>query len=276
MQRDEHEMLPLTLRHHARFFSPADMYVIDHASIRNIVPAGISRIFLPGARPYSEEARRDAVAAIASALLRYYDWGVYADCDELLDLDAFSPADLQRHPIVYVAGMAVARVGDGGNARLVGVLDPTMCKPLIFRKVPDWRLGFHGCSSTPQPQLSVPMAHLKYLDLETAAAIAGRRAAAYRAMDAAERQSGIARTWGGAGLSAPAFHQMVASLLRAGAPLEPFSPLASSAVLAAADGHFSAAPDVKAWPVDVTSNFHTALAPVEAPPGRAGMFKLFR
>ena len=274
MQRDEHEMLPITLLHHAQFFLSTDMYVIDHGSSRDIVPEGISRIFLPGTRPYSEKSRRNAVSAIGSALLEYYDWGVYADCDELLDLTAFRTEDLEQQPVIYVAGFAVARVAHGTGTKIVGVLDPTMCKPLIFRQVPDWGLGFHGCSSVPQAQLSVPMAHLKYYDLEMAAAIAERRADAYRTMNTDEKRSGIAQSWGGGRLSASAFHELLASLLAAGDTPPSFAPVASSEVLASNGGYFSAASRVEASPVDLTANFRTVSLPGDAPRDRAGTYRL--
>lgn len=276
MQRDEHEMLPLTLRHHAQFFKPTDMYVIDHGSIRNIVPDGLSRIFLPGTRPYSEKSRRDAVAAIASALLEYYDWGVYADCDELLDLTSFRPEDLEQQPVIYVAGFAVARMAQGTHSKMIGILDPTMCKPLIFRQVPDWGLGFHGCSSVPQSNLSVPMAHLKYFDPGTATAIAERRVATYRTMNTHEKQLGIAQSWSSDGMSASAFLELATSLIRAGGTPRPFAPVASADVLASRNGYFSAAPRVQASPVDLTANFSAVMPPADTARNRNGIFRFFR
>jgi hypothetical protein len=266
MQRDEADMLPLCLGHYGRFFPPSSIYVIDHGSEVDLVPPGVNRIFVPADRPFSEVARKAAVSHIAQALLAYHDWGMYADCDELVDLSAFDLDQLHEHPVLYVAGFAAARLGSAAQPKLVGILDPTECKPLIFRVVPEWAVGFHGSTAPPQAVLSIPMVHMRHFDIAAADRRAIRRKAVYERMDPVERSQGLAGGWGPAAIPAGNFHALLEGLAQANAALAPFAPIPSAQVLASHDDFYAAAAHVEVRPVDLSSRFAHVLQAVRRAP----------
>jgi hypothetical protein len=191
MQYDESMMLPLFLKHYSDYFPPENIFVIDHGSKNNLIPEGFNRIYVPRDRPFSEMARLDLIEKITQGLLNYYDLGIYADCDELIsfrDVDFDSLTDT----VTYVAGFEVFLYK---SSQIIGVLNPYECKPLIFKKPPDWGLGFH-CSNAKPSVLSIPMAHIRYFDKEVARdRLIGRRTVQEN-MDKAEASYGIDGHWG--------------------------------------------------------------------------------
>jgi hypothetical protein len=96
-----------------------------------------------------------------------------------------------------VAGFDVFRREGPDSKKLLGLLSPVECKPLIFRRTPLWSLGFHSSASCAPDALTIPMAHIRYLDKEQARARLLKRKAVYEHhMNEAEKSSGnIAFFW---------------------------------------------------------------------------------
>ena len=163
MQYEEDIFLPIYLRHYLKYFSPENIFVIDHGSSRNIVPQGINRIYIPRDRPFSEKSRLELIKNISQGLLEYYDFGLYTDCDELISLEGISDQALMGNEITYVAGFEVFAAKTENGSRLLGLINPNECKPLIFNQIPAWTAVFH-CSGAIPITLSIPLAHIRYLD----------------------------------------------------------------------------------------------------------------
>ena len=96
MQYNEDIHLSIFLRHYSRFFKPENIYVIDHGSIKNNVPNEYNRIYVPRHKPFSETDRLSLIKGICHGLLPYYDYGVYADCDELINLQGVDSSIFQK------------------------------------------------------------------------------------------------------------------------------------------------------------------------------------
>lgn len=254
MQHNETRMLPIFLSHYARHFEASNIFVVDHGSDANLVPAGVNRLYLPRDRPFSEISRRNAISHFAAGLLEYYDYGVYADADELVDLDRFDPGLLGRTSAVYVAGFNVFSAARNGATRTCGVFDPVLCKPLVFSKVPRWGVGFHGCDVAPLEQLAVPMAHLKFAYPDAYAQTQAARRTVYAQMNAEERRHGIASHWG-AERPYEAFAESTAALLNGTAEVPEFSPLPTAELFDLRHGLHLARPDARRFLVDLTANF---------------------
>lgn len=158
MQYNEEHILPVFLKHYSKYFDKKDIYIIDHGSTIEFDYTGYNVIRVPRDKPFCEQSRLELINNLTTGLLNYYDYGVYADCDELICLDYFSETFDQ--PVHYVVGFDVFKKND----RLYGILDSFRCKPLIFNRPIDWQLGFHGCQYEPESALSIPMAHIRYLD----------------------------------------------------------------------------------------------------------------
>lgn len=266
MQHNETRMLPIFLSHYARHFEASNIFVVDHGSDANLVPAGVNRLYLPRDRPFSEISRRNAISHFAAGLLEYYDYGVYADADELVDLDRFDPGLLGQASAVYVAGFNVFSAARNGATRTYGVFDPVLCKPLIFSKVPRWGVGFHGCDVGPLERLAVPMAHLKFAFPSAYAEIRAARRTVHAQMNAEEKRHGIASHWGAEGLY-EAFARSSAAILNSVAEVAGFSPLPSAGLFGVQQGLHLARPTAPRFLVDLTVNFPSLLRePMPVPP----------
>lgn len=163
MQYNEEHILPLFLKHYEKYFDKKDIYIIDHGSTMNFDYSEYNHIRIPRDKPFSEKSRIELIKNLTTGLLNYYDYGVYADCDELICLDHTEDMILNTgQPIIYVAAFDVFKKDN----KLYGIFDSIGCKPLIFSRPVDWQLGFHGCQYAPDDDLVVPMAHIRYLDEE--------------------------------------------------------------------------------------------------------------
>jgi hypothetical protein len=149
MQYEEKFLLPIFIKHYSQYFPLNCIYVIDHGSSENFAPEGINRIYIPRDRNFSERDRLQLVSNIAHGLLRYYDYGVYADCDELIALSYLNESEFTNNSVVYVCGFDCYLEELSGKKRILGLVNPVICKPLIFRETPNWNQGFH--LSTPHP-----------------------------------------------------------------------------------------------------------------------------
>jgi hypothetical protein len=69
---------------------------------------------------------------------------------------------------------------------LLGLINPNECKPLIFNKTPAWTAGFHCAGAIPK-KLSIPLAHIRYLNPEIALDRLKSRQKVYDKLDSYEK-----------------------------------------------------------------------------------------
>jgi hypothetical protein len=197
MQYNEHLCLPPFLKHYAKYFPRNDIFIIDHGSSSDITPEGYNKIYVPRDRPYSEVSRLRAIKSVTSALLEYFDAGIYVDCDELINLDTYTGIDFVNSPVTHVAGFDVFWDDTPSGRRLLGYLRPNLCKASIFfSKTPNWYLGFHGCEYSPKI-LTIPMAHIRFLFMEESSKRLRERVSVHQSMRPVEKAKGLAAQWGG-------------------------------------------------------------------------------
>jgi hypothetical protein len=198
MQFDEDFLLPIFVEHYAKYVPLKNIYVIDHGSSRDFIPPGVNNIYVPRDRPFSEIDRLALIKHISAGLLKYYDYGVYVDCDELIALEKFCEDKLKDSSVVYVAGFEVYAdrgIGNSGK-QLMGLINPRMCKPLIFRVVPDWVVGFHlSTKQLPADKLEIPMAHVRFLFPEKHRERIMTRRKVFQTMQATEKKAGVDQHW---------------------------------------------------------------------------------
>jgi len=196
MQYEEKFLLPLFIKHYSQFFPLNCIYVIDHGSSQNFVPDGVNRIYIPRDRDFSEVDRLLLVKNIADGLLKYYDYGVYADCDEFIALDYFDEKSLSDFPVAHVCGFECFPEVVDSKERILGLVNPGMCKPLIFKELPNWNCGFHFSDiHHPSLELSIPMAHVRYLFTSQISHRANIRKMVYSSLVSRERAIGFAEQW---------------------------------------------------------------------------------
>ncbi len=227
MQYDERLCLPVFLAHYSRFFPAERIFIIDHGSSSDLVPPGYNTIRVPRTRPYSELSRAQMIRHFSAGLLEYFDCGIFADCDELIDLDGFDARLPGRPAVAYCAGFDVFRHETPQGRRLLGYLSPHLCKPSIFSITPNWAMGFHGADHPPAG-LMRPMAHIRFAFGDRSALRLRERIAVHRAMQAQEKAQGVAAQWGDGDTEFKAFARFVERRLNAGAPIRPFAPVDSS------------------------------------------------
>lgn len=186
MQFEEDIFLPIYLRHYLKYFSPENIFVIDHGSSKNIIPQGINRIYIPRDRPFSEKSRLELIKKVSDGLLEYYDFGVYSDCDELISFEGVNDQALMSREVTYVAGFEVFSAHTDRDSRLLGLLNPCECKPLIFTKTPAWTAGFH-CSGAIPDAITIPLVHIRYLDRASARDRLKSRQKVYESLDPHEK-----------------------------------------------------------------------------------------
>lgn len=196
MQYNEHDFLPIWVRHYGKYFDHCNMYVIDHGSEINIVPNSLNRIFVPRSENFNETARRDCVQGIVYSLMQYHSFGIYCDTDELIVLDEFNPAAMEKNEIYYSYGFDLFNLKIGQNARIIGILNEGISKPLVFNyPIPQWSPGFHGCILQKPPVIKFILGHIKYIKKEYFANSLQNRKRVYNTMSPEDKFRGIARHW---------------------------------------------------------------------------------
>jgi hypothetical protein len=224
MQYDEEFCLPIFLNHYSKYFPKSHIFIVDHGSSRDLVPAGYNRIFVPRDRPYSERSRLRLIKNISSGLLEYFDAGVYADCDELINLDALAAVDFSEFPVTYTAGFDVYRAETDQGRRLFGLLNAHLCKPSIFARTPNWLMGFHGCEVPPRV-LTMPMAHIRYLFDGDSLHRLRSRVPIRQSMHAGEKAAGVGAQWECGDAQYPEFHKTAAERGAANTKILEFMPI---------------------------------------------------
>lgn len=178
---NEKNKLPIWTKYYGGQLSPAHCYIIDHGttdgSTDNLV--GFNQIRLPRS-PQDNEKRTAFVSEQVNALLRYYDYVFYTDCDEILvpDPRKFSGivdyCEKARPEYVTSIGLDLLHKLPDEVA-----LDPTkpilqqrayvhyssaMNKPNLTSKPVTWWPGFHS-RELPANFGDIFLFHLRYADM---------------------------------------------------------------------------------------------------------------
>lgn len=162
---DEADLLPVWVRHYSRQVGADQCYVIDHGSSAPLaVDSGVNVLRIPRS-PHDDLRRAAFIGDFIAAALRYYDWVLYTDVDELL------LADPGRHPnlpaycgsldidTVTAIGFDIQQVPETEAAlettRAIGAqrqwvrFTSAMCKPVLTRVPLVWSPGFHSADLLP-------------------------------------------------------------------------------------------------------------------------------
>ncbi|MGF9759449.1 glycosyltransferase family 2 protein [Microvirga sp. 0TCS3.31] len=181
MVYNERLKLPLWLRHYAREVGIDSCYVVDHGSTDGSTAnlGGANIIRLPRS-PQNNELRTKFIGELTNSLLKYYDYVLYTDCDELLVADPRKYAGLKdyctrvRPEYTTSIGLDVLHKTD-----VEGDLDPqnlislqrsyvhyssAMNKPNLTSTEVVWSPGFHS-RQTPAVFNDIFLFHLRYVDL---------------------------------------------------------------------------------------------------------------
>ncbi|RAI00865.1 hypothetical protein DLJ53_16665 [Acuticoccus sediminis] len=158
--------LPIWLRYYGRQFGEENLFVVDHGSddgsTDNIGAA--NRIRLP--RSEVTVARtQHFMTEMCTQMLKFYDYFIYTDCDELLVVDPKTHGSLRDYinmsRIGYLTGIGLNVVQ---NIKTEQEIDPEkpilqqrqyaqfvepMCKTLVTRVPISWDGGYHFCDKTP-------------------------------------------------------------------------------------------------------------------------------
>ena len=155
------------------------MHVVDHGSSDPIVlPPGINVLRLPRS-PHDDQRRADFISSFTTALLKYYDWVLYTDVDELVVADPVLYRNLPEFcgdcaaNTVTAIGLDVQHVTDLEHkldcTRPIGAqrawtrFTSAMCKPVLTRQSVEWSPGFH-CSERPIVFANLFLLHLHWAD----------------------------------------------------------------------------------------------------------------
>lgn len=180
MAYNEAALCPIWARHYSRQVGADHCFIIDHGSSEDFaLPQGINRLRIPRSA-HDDERRAAFVSKFAESLLRYFDWVLYTDVDELVIADPCSHRNLpafcaaQTVPVVNAIGFDVQHVpsleSDLDPSRLIGVqrnwirFTSAMCKPVLTRVPILWSPGFHS-SDQPISFADLFLFHLHWADL---------------------------------------------------------------------------------------------------------------
>ena len=184
MAYNETDMLPIWLRHYGAQVGPEACYVVDHGTNDGSTNdlRGANRVRLP--RSVLDEPKRAAfIGEFCGALLRYYDYVMYTDSDELVVADPAAYATLldyvavERAPVTTAFGMnllhrlhhevTVDPTKPILQQRHWGFAVASMCKPVLIQRPVKWSPGFHSADA-PIVFDGLFLFHLAYYDLQTA------------------------------------------------------------------------------------------------------------
>ncbi len=166
MAYNEAVFLPIWARHYARQVGADQCYVVDHGSTEKLsLPPGMNSIRIPRS-PHDDQRRADFVSDLTTSLLRYYDWVIYTDVDELAIADPNHSRDLPT--FCSAAGTPDTVTAIGFDVQHVPAIEATldpklpigaqrgwvrftsaMCKPVLTKQSLRWSPGFHCSEHTP-------------------------------------------------------------------------------------------------------------------------------
>ena len=186
MVYNEHDMLGWWLRHYSAQVGLQNCYIIDHGSndgsTRNIANASVIRLPRTARGTFTEGHRAEFVSNICNELLRFYDWVIYTDVDEMVVADPSRYKSLEEYcsadhsDVVTTIGLNVLHrlhheVEIGKNLPILGQRQwvfalASMSKPVLTRIPIQWVGGFHS-SQAEVVFDSLFNFHIAYFDLAT-------------------------------------------------------------------------------------------------------------
>ena len=177
--------LPIWIRYYRSAAPKAALFVLDHASndgSTDHIPE-VSKLPLPR-EEMDEWSRTRCINHMQRALLQYYDFVIYTDCDELIVPDPAKSASLETHLTAqtyeYAApiGLNVIQLIDTESPinsaypllsqRRYCQFQANMCKPLVARVPLNWQPGFHECDKPIRIDRDLYLFHTKAVDRERA------------------------------------------------------------------------------------------------------------
>jgi hypothetical protein len=180
MVYNEPDMLPIWLRHYGGQVGADRCYVIDHGSDDGSTTGIAANVVRIPRSPFDEQVRADFVSDFCSSLLRWYDWVIYTDSDELLVADPARYGSLaencagDRPDVVTAFGfnmlhrlhheVALDLSRPILEQRQWGFAVASMAKPLVARVPTRWTPGFHT-SQAPVVFDGLTNFHLAHIDL---------------------------------------------------------------------------------------------------------------
>lgn len=181
MVYNEPVMLPWWLRHYSRQVGERQCYVIDHDSDdgSTATVGGANLIRIPRFPP-DETRRAEFVSDFCASLLRWYDWVIYSDVDEMLVADPARYASLADYCAGHHAEVVTAFGVNVLHRFQEPPIDPdrpllgqrhwvfavaSMSKPLLTRVPTRWAAGFHSCDA-PIVFDGLTNFHLAYIDFD--------------------------------------------------------------------------------------------------------------
>jgi hypothetical protein len=205
MVYNEKNKLPIWTKYYGAQLSAASCYIIDHGTTDGSTDnlAGFNKIRLARS-PQDDEKRTLFVSEIVSALLRYYDYVFYTDCDEILVADPRKFVGIvdycEKSKPDYITSIGIDvlhRVPEEGplnpeNAvlaqRRYGHYSSAMNKPNLTSKPVKWWPGFHS-REVPAKFGDLFLFHLRYADItQTLQRLALTREMAWVKENAGEHQ----------------------------------------------------------------------------------------
>ena len=196
---NEKHKLPRWLSYYRRQLGQKNCFVIDHGSddgsTNDIDQCQI--IKLPRT-PYDNQVRIEAISSLAHFLLKFFDYVIYTDCDEIVVADPQHYKGLGDYcnklapPYIYSIGIdVVQRLGEEGpldprrpvlEQRQYAHFSSAMCKPNLTRLPIRWARGFHSHQREPFFG-SLFNFHLRYVDLDEGVARLGTTRSLHWAKD---------------------------------------------------------------------------------------------
>jgi Glycosyl transferase family 2 len=181
MAYNEKNKMPIWTQYYGTQLTPAHCYIIDHGSTDGSTDnlAGFNQIRLPRS-PQDNEKRTAFVGESVNALLRYYDYVFYTDCDEILvpDPRKFSGivdyCDKARPDCITSIGIDLLhKTSEEGpldpaqpilQQRSYGHYSSAMNKPNLTSTKVTWWPGFHS-REVPAKFGDLFLFHLRYADM---------------------------------------------------------------------------------------------------------------
>lgn len=182
--KDEAVLLPIWLRHYGGQVGYRNLFVIDdRSSDGSTTQLNIGGVFRRDLRPFDEIERALEISLFVQELLRFYDWVIYTDVDELLILDPVLSLPLSDY-LQRMSGNHLNAVGinllqhpngEGDytsdspvlTQRKFGALARGYFKQLVHRAPARFAAGFHWTNRSRNYAPGLYLLHLAFFDRET-------------------------------------------------------------------------------------------------------------
>ncbi len=184
---NENVNLPLWIKYYGAACGEDNLFIADRGSNDGSVDrVGKANLLKLPRHDFDEFEKTDFINNMHSALLNFYDFVVYTDCDEFLVPDPNKHLTLNDYvqemaaDCVRAIGIDVLHILDNElpldlsrpvlSQRSFGRFGSPSCKALITKVPLKWLPGFHSCDRKIEIDLSLALFHLKYMDYGMACA----------------------------------------------------------------------------------------------------------